>query len=242
MKATRILVATALALATAGGCGSDDTNSDTDTVPTAEQLAAALLSADDLDGEWSISLPPDAPASAAEGIVTDETRELLPSIDLCPEAGDEARAAVDALRWSAFRQLELAVDDPIKPPDDRSGHLVFVQEFLAVAPTSETTATFEAVRSGMVACLGELPADEEGPGMATEMATPDDLGDDRFGVLTTIEEAGGWAQWRLHQTIVRQGPVLAVVMVADIVAGDDTKPLFTQDEIDGFARLAIGKL
>ena len=34
----------------------------------------------------------------------------------------ESRAAVDALRWKAFRQLDLTDEDPIEPPDDQTGH------------------------------------------------------------------------------------------------------------------------
>jgi hypothetical protein len=93
----------------------------------------------------------------------------------------------------------------------------------------------------MEACLGEIPAGEEGPGRAEAMALPD-VGDDRSGVLTTVEEAGGWAEWRLHSALVRDGDVLASIVVTDIRAGDDTAPFFTIDEVGAMVSAAVERL
>ena len=61
---------------------------------------------------------------------------------------------------------------------DRVGHMIFVQEFLTSGVPAEIEATFTALRDGMRACQGEIPAGDEGPGMTEPMAIPD-VGDDR---------------------------------------------------------------
>lgn len=206
---------------TGSGCGGDD---DARAVPTAEQLAAQLLAPDDLEGAWSVTVP-------------DSDVEVL----LCPKASDQARAAASGLEWDAFMQLELETGDSITPPADRTGHMIFLQQFLAATDPTDTAATFDLLRQGAEACLGEIDAGEEGPGYAEVMDVPD-LGDDSYGVLMTVEEAGGWAEWRLHEIIVRDGPVLMLAVVTDIRAGDGVEPYFTIDAIGDIAQTALDKL
>jgi hypothetical protein len=86
-----------------------------------------------------------------------------------------------------------------------------------------------------------IEAAEEGPGSVASMGVPD-LGDDSFGVLMIMEEAGGWAEWRLHHVIVRAGSVLMLLVVTDIRAGDDVEPYFTIGDIGDIAQTAIDKL
>lgn len=230
--AVTVAVTTALF---AGGCGT------TTEIPNAVDLAEALVGPDTFpsdDGAWTINVPPDQPDSSS-GVVTDEMQGLLPRLDLCPEASEASRNAVDTVQWMAFRQLDLDVADPVDPPDDRQGHMVFVQEYLLAADPDEVTETFDLLRDGMQACLGEIPADDEGGGTAEEMPLPD-LGDDRYGVLMLLDEGGGWAEWRLHQALVRDGAVLALVSVVDIRA--DTEPLYTVDEVGDLMATAIDEL
>lgn len=217
----------------------DEQGDDEVVVPSADELADRLIDVDTFDGTWTVSLPDDAPEGAASGVVPVDLRDQLPRIELCEEASDESQAAAQDLRWTTFRQLDLEADDPIRPPDDRTGHLVFVQEFLTSGTPDEIEATFELLRDGMAACLGELPAGEEGPGMAEEMILPD-VGDDRYGVLATVEEAGGWAEWRLHAALVRDGAVLAQIVITDIRA--DTEPLYTIDDVGEMVTTAVGML
>lgn len=190
-------------------------------IPTAEELEGALLGVDDYPGEWSVAGP-------AEG-----------GLELCDKASSESLAAVADLQWKASRHLDLAVEDPIEPPDDREGHLVGVQEFLTSGEPAEIEATFGLLRDGMQACLGEFPADEEGPATAEEMTIPD-VGDDHYGVLFLMEEAGGWAEWRMPAALVRRGPVLMLLNVLDIRAGVD--PYFTADDVGGMLETAVGRL
>ena len=165
---------------------------------------------------------------------------MLPSVELCPAARAESRAAADGLAWMAYRQLDMTPEDPITPPDDRTGHMVFVQHFLLSGEPTAVQATFELLRDGMKACLGEVDTGEEGPEQAAaEMTTPE-VGDDRYGVLTTVQEAGGGGEWLLHNTLVRQGGVLMMVDVVDIHLGVD--PLFTTDDVGAIVTTATARL
>lgn len=107
---------TSAAILSLSGCGGDGSESASpassspatpsqEAVPTPEELAAALVTAHDYDGIRSVNVPPDA-ADAVDGVVPEKQRELLPRIDLCDEASDEARATAADLRWQAFRQLD----------------------------------------------------------------------------------------------------------------------------------------
>ena len=69
-----------------------------------------------------------------------------------------------------------------------------------------------------------------------------DVGDDRYGDLTNIGEAGGGAYWLLHNSLVRQGPVLMDLQVVDIVMGDGVEPEYTTEEIGTFLTAAVEKL
>lgn len=220
------VITASLALVVPVGCGSDG-GGGTAAIPTAEQLGDSLLTPDDLDGTWVVNQGPD-------DVLTDEARAMLPSFELCPAASAESRAAADGLTWMAYRQLDMTPDDPITPPNDRTGHMVFVQHFLLAGEPTAVQATFELLRDGMKACLGEIDTGEEGPGLATEMTTPE-VGDDRYGVLTTLQEAGG-GEWLLHNLLVRRGGVLMMVDVVEIHVGVD--PLLTTDDVDAIVTRA----
>ncbi|TFH16582.1 MAG: hypothetical protein E4H05_07010 [Acidimicrobiales bacterium] len=233
----RLVGAAALTLG-ATGCGSDGSEA---TVPTAAELASSLVATDDFEGEWTVNEPPDDSAESVSGVITDDQRDMLPTFELCDQASPDSRAAAGELRWTAFRQLDSAVEDPIKPPNDRTGHMVFVQEFLTSGEPDEIETTFGLLRDGMQACLGDIPAGEEGPGTAEAMTLPD-VGDDREGMLITIEEAGGGAEWRLHNALVRQGAVLMLMDVVDIRAGEGVEPYYSVEDVGQFVEIAIDRL
>lgn len=210
-------------------------------VPTAEQLASALVTADDYDGRWTVNVPPEA-QDGVSGVVAEEQQEKLPRIELCDKASEASRAAADGLRWQAFRQLDQSEADPIDmAAGDRAGHMIFVQEYLTSGDLAEIQATFTALRDGMQACQGKIPAGEEGPGMTEPMAIPD-VGEDRYGELTSLGEAGGRGYWLLHNSLVRQGPVLMDLQVVDIVMGDGVQPQYTTEDIAKFLTIAVEKL
>ena len=94
---------------------------------------------------------------------------------------------------------------------------------------------FELLREGVRACLGEIPPGEEGPGVSEEIRLPD-IGDDRFGAIAVFGEAGGWAEWRVHGGLVRDGAVLAMVNIVDVNA--DAGPYYTIDEASQMVAVA----
>jgi hypothetical protein len=210
-------------------------------VPTAEQLASVLVTADDYDGTWTVNVPPDA-QDGISGVIAEEQQEMLPRIELCDKATEESRSAAEALRWQAFRQLDQSEADPIDmAAGDRVGHMIFVQEFLRSGDPAEIESTFTALRDGMQACQGDIPAGDEGPGMTEPMTLPA-VGEDRYGDLTNIGEAGGGAYWLLHNSLVRQGPVLMDLQVVDIVMGEGVQPEYTTGDIAAFLTTAVDKL
>ena len=224
MNTTWLRTLAAASLAVGGvACGNGD---DEVVVPTAAELAEDLIDVDTYEGTWTVFAPPDVPG-AESGIVTAEMQEMLPSVDLCDEASDASHAAAEGVEWMAFRQIDLEVDDPIEPPDDLVGHMVMVQEFLMSGEPDEIEELFGLLDDGMEACLGEIPAGEEGAGVSEEIALPD-IGDDRFGAVAVFAEAGDWAEWRIHGGLIRDGAVLAMITVGDIRA--DTEPYYTVEE------------
>lgn len=232
---TGIMVA-AITFGWLASCGDDEPS-----IPSAQELSESLIEADELDGDWTLLSGPQGGDEMVDpsGILTEEQRDLVPSFDMCDEASDEAREIAASLRPVVFRQLDLTVDDEIDPPFDRTGHMIFLQEFLYTGEPHEIAESFEVLRDGMVGCLGEIEAGEEGPGLAKELDVPE-VGDDRLGVLITIEEAGGWAEWHIQELFVRDGSVLMKFVVVDIHAG--VEPYFTTEEFAEFARLAADKL
>lgn len=252
MTHTRLIVAlTGAAVLLLGACGNgsdsgtpspgDRTTSSPGSVLTSEELASALVTEADYDGTWTVNVPPDS-QMATPGVVPDSQQELLPQIELCAQASDGSHAAAEALRWQAFRQLDQSEEDPIDlPAGDRVGHMIFVQEFLLSADPADVEATFGALRDGLQACQGKIPAGEEGPGESEPMTIPE-VGEDRYGELTTIQEAGGRAYWLLHNSLVRQGSVLMELQVVDIVMGTGVEPAFTTEDIGTFLTTAVAKL
>jgi hypothetical protein len=236
-NAVRVLGVLALAAATVlAACGDEQ-----DAPPTAEQLAAQLVTVDSFDGDWTINAGPDDGTDMTSGVIPDDQRDMLPTVELCDAASPETQAAAESLTWMAFRQLDLDEDDPIDPPTDRTGHMVFVQQFLTAGDDNELAATFELLRSGSEACFGPIAATEEGPGQSEAMPVPP-VGDARFGVLTTIEEAGGSAEWRLHNAFVLDNDVLMSFLVVDIRAGDGVEPYYTTDDIDEMITIAADSM
>jgi hypothetical protein len=135
-------------------------------------MSEALLGVDDLEGTWTMNLGnsgPDEEKLPESGILSDKQREVMPTLDMCDAAPTEAKEAADTLKWAVFRQIDKTVDDPLDPPTDRSGHMVFVQESMISDEPDVLSETFDALVLGSEACLGEIPAGEEGPGSSAKV-------------------------------------------------------------------------
>lgn len=231
----KALPALVLMMAVAAGCGESSTSVD--------DLSDALLTTGDLTGEWTeFRGNPEATEGtiAPTGIVTDEQRAMLPTMDLCERASDDAKTAANALRWDVFRQFDKTVADPIDPPTDREGHKVFLQQFMLSDDSDAVNALFDDLASGLEACLGDIPAGEEGPGRATEVEITS-VGDEHIAVLTQIEEAGGRGMWYLYNAFVRDGSVLMSVTLADVFLGD-LQPEVDLADFDELVTAAVDKL
>lgn len=241
-----IAMAVVLSFVAAFGCGGGEaTRSATSavpdgaTVPGARQVAAMLLTPEDLGTDWTVNTGPGDGPDLSSGVIPSEARDLVPRPELCQTADPEAAAAVEAIDWLAFRQLDLAVADPIAPPKDRTGHLIFVQELITANQPDATERSFVALRDGLASCLGDIPAGDEGPGTATTLDVGA-IGDESAGVLTIVEEAGGQAEWRLHTVLIRRGPVLVALTVVEIRAGTD--PQLETADVLGIAAAASARL
>ena len=203
-------------------------------------LAESLLTVDDLEGPWSVNKGPADVRLPESGVITDAEREFLPKMDLCDAASQVSKDAIESLRWVEFRQFDLAVDDPVDVPRDREGHMVFAQEFLLSGSSSDLSDALVRLSEGLDACVGDIPAGEEGPGTLTRF-DPAPVGDQRLGAVYTIGEAGGAGTWYVYVVFVRSGSVLVSLSVADIVLGN-LQPLIDRSAVDAITAAAVDKV
>ncbi|MGN6575411.1 MAG: hypothetical protein ACTHKG_06970 [Nocardioides sp.] len=236
-RAASLILAASMVLVTA--CGSDEagspagpdqspTSASSSTsaagsaaVPTAEELAAALVRPDDLEGAWTTWEGPDASASGVPGVVPEEQRGNLPRLDLCDKADAASAQAAKELRWQAFRQLNLTLTD------DARMHQVFVQQFLLADDAGRVAATYDAVTDGLRACFGTQQTYDKGvTGISRRMALPA-LGDAALGARSIVLEASprGPATWDLRNVLVRRGSVLMNVQIGEVGFFDDVEPV-----------------
>lgn len=202
-----------------------------------KNLADSLMTVKDLDGEWSVNLGSGDMQIPESGVITDEERPFLPTLDLCPEASQDSKDAVQSLKWEAFRQFDLTVDNPADVPRDPEGHIVFAQEFLMSGKPEELTGLLDRLSAGLDTCVGDLPAGEEGPGTLERFdAAP--VGEERIGALYTIGEAGGGGTWYVYVVFARTGSVLVSVSVVDVVLGN-LDPLIDPSSVDAIVEAAV---
>ena len=204
-----------------------------------QELAGGLLVADDLEGNWKLNSGPEGADLSTTGIIDDTNRDKLPQIQLCDTASQESRDALNAIQWQAFRQIDKTVDNAIKPPKDREGHMIFVQEWLTSGEPDELELVFDDISAAVKECLGDIPAGEEGPGTITE-AEIEPIGDQRVAALAQFEEAGGVGTWNIYSVFIRAGTVLMGVTAVDIVLGD-LEPELTVADLDEILSTALSK-
>lgn len=208
-------------------------------VLSAQQLADGLLVADDLEGNWKLNSGPDGADLSTTGIIDDNNRDKLPQLELCEAASQESRDALNAIQRQAFRQIDKTVDNAIKPPKDREGHMIFVQEWLTSGEPDELELVFDDISAAVKECLGDIPAGEEGPGTITE-AEIEPIGDQRVAALAQFEEAGGVGTWNIYSVFIRAGTVLMGVTAVDIVLGD-LEPELTVADLNEILSTALAK-
>lgn len=216
-----VLIVVGLLLASCGG-------SDQAAVPTPAQLAEGLLTADDLGGDWV--LPPDA----APGILPDEAKAELPTLDLCEEAGAEARAAAAGLDWQVGTGFALG-----EAPEGG-----FTPSFLELALAGEPdqiATTFTTVRNGLAACIGTQQFIQDGGDFAIEAVPLPGVGDDRIGLRwRQLDQPEGSDRWDVRLVLIRAGAV--IVWINEVEVNPTGQPVVGPDELAAIAAAAVEKL
>ena len=234
----RIVALTTTLMIASVGCSSSDASPTK--VLSAQELADSLLVAKDLEGTWKLNAIPEGADLSSAGVIDETNRDKLPQIELCDKASQASRDAIKSIEWGAFRQIDKTVDDPIKPPKDREGHMAFVQEWLASGDADELESIFGDVETAFTECLGDIPAGEEGPGTITNVEIKP-VGDQRIAALARFEEAGGVGTWNIYSVFVRYGTVLMGMTAVDIVLGDLSAELALGD-LDSILSTALSKI
>ena len=231
---TRTLPTLSMVVILLAGCGG---------ATSTEGLSDALLTVGDLSGDWTENRgDPSSPDGTipASGSIPEDKRELLPSIEICDAAAATGKAAADSIEWEYFRQFDMTPVDPFDPPSDREGHKIFLQEFMLFDGSSDLERLTADLFPAIEACLGDIPAGEEGPGTASKIEIGD-VGDESLAVLTQIEEAGGRGQWFIYNAIVRKGSVLLSVVLGDVFIGN-LRPEMNLEDFDAIVQSAVAKL
>ncbi len=217
-----------------GGPG-DGGSADGASVPSPDALLSALVTPDDLGGDWGVLGSP--------GVISPDSSYapgVLPVV--CGEAGSGSTAEP---AWQAEVTL-LAVQ-----ADSDPGQPAQLVEYLAGVDPAEVATTFEAARDEMERCFGEQT--DPGTGYAVRVVEPmgvPAVGDDRIGVLVKgagIDAGTGDASTFVsHLALVRSGAVLIAVSVVEQgyvadYAGDIPVNL-TEDEFAALVTAAVGKV
>lgn len=238
-----VVIAAAVLVLPSCGPGDADTEAPTPTpawsqgaVPTANQLAPVLLTSDDLPGQWS-------PTRGRSGVFV-----------FCPRAPAESIQAADGLTWAANVQLDQIPDGATAATSpSTSTPVITVDQWILAEDPTQVQATFTALRDGMNACFGPSSMTAQGvvdtpegaPLVGAPMAVPP-VGDDRIGEFDTYPEgfpgsAHAGSPAYLHTAIIREGPVLMAINIAEENASA-TEQQLTQDDIDAIITTATAKL
>lgn len=234
MKARAALLVIGSAVLAFAGC-SDDSTATTDSaprestaatgqVPDARQLAAMLLSEDDLDGGWSVNpwgLPPTDRGSIGFG--EGKFAQLV-----CEDAPEDFRAAEERLHWQAFVHLDHAADE------------VSIEELLWAEPRA-AESLYATLAGGFDACMGSADLDGAGGTETREPLAVPEVGDERTGVVIRREEPGG-ESWILYGALVRHGPVLMYTQAVVPVDGQDVEPEFGGEQFEQVIRTMADKV
>ena len=221
--ARRAVVAAVLcALAALASCGDEDTGPTTaPTARSAEDVAALLLTPQDLGDGWSTRTDPTGESGLDEGVVTDDNRDLLPRFEQCASADEPPQSA--PLHWDAFRQLDLATQVTGKPPGPGvrpTHHLFFVQELILADDPSAVTTMFADLEEEMTACIGRQSTSDDGEEITSKALEAPAVGDEAAGLRYIVTEPGGAGGpvWDLRDVVYRDGDLLVALSVVEIAS------------------------
>lgn len=203
-------------------------------VPNADELARHLITPADLGADWSLWEGFSSWPGGAPGVIPADQRALVPDLPMCPSAGEAAVALAEGVQWQAFTQLHRVTQDPF-------ANMVVVQEFLLADEPATTATTFTTLRDGLAKCLtANLPAGDWEIGLREELAVPA-VGDDRYAERRSSVDSGG-ARRDTRWVLVRDGEVLTVIQLDDVLIKPEAQPVVTAAVADDVISKAAGKL
>lgn len=203
-------------------------------VPNADELARHLITPADLGADWSLWEGFSSWPGGAPGVIPADQRALVPDLPMCPSAGEAAVALAEGVQWQAFTQLHRVTQDPF-------ANMVVVQEFLLADEPATTAMTFTTLRDGLAKCLtANLPAGDWEIGLREELAVPA-VGDDRYAERRSSVDSGG-ARRDTRWVLVRDGEVLTVIQLDDVLIKPEAQPVVTAAVADDVISKAAGKL
>jgi hypothetical protein len=236
-RAVVVVAAGVLLLAgcSSGGESSPVPSTDASGGPSTDTLLSALVTPDDLEGEWEVLGSP--------GVIAEDSPYapgVLPVV--CGEAGADSAAEP---AW----QVEVTLLAAQPGPDQ--GQPAQLVEYLAAVDPAEIGTTFAAVRDEMARCFGEQT--DPGTGYVVRVVQQGGVpavGDEQTGVLVQgagFDPVGGDAStFVTHLALVRTGAVLIAVglleqgYVADYTG--DISVTLTDDEFAALVTAAVAKV
>lgn len=205
-------------------------SSSTTTVPTAAELAGFLATPAELGPDWTAWEGFEAWPDGAPGVIPEDQRELIPTLELCPAAGEESVALAAELPWQAFTQLHQETDDPFAT-------MVVAQELLLADEPQRTTQTFTTLRDGLSACMTASEDREIGRGESLEVPA---VGEDRYAERTFGFDAEARRDTRL--VLVKDGPVLMAIRIDELLISPDAEAGLTPETVNALVTAMADKL
>lgn len=184
-------------------------------VPTPEDLATALLTPADLEGDWSVM--------GDSGVVDGEP--LTSVVDAVCGAGDVAPGPGT---WQAGTYLVVTA-----PPGFPQ-----VLERLTAGEPEEMESAFSDLVDQLTACLGALPPDQ---GRRPEAVDIPALGDAAFAVAV-VESSGGADYNRIPAAVILDGPVLLAVAEGGSGSPDAATAMVSDKDFASVVAVAVDKL
>lgn len=234
----------AIALAACGGTGgAEEAGGAAGAVPADELLAELLLTTEDLDGDWVTDSVFTEWPDGQPGVVPEDQRGRMPTIDLCDAASEESRAVAEDLEWQVFTQVNMDVPAVTRGTEGQTGNIVAVQEGMIANEVAVIETAFNALRDGLEACAG-VPVEVEEGTVTSEVIDVGEAGDDRIAIRSEVEEGGGGGVvvWTTNRVIGRTGTVLWYMNVMEIIAGEGTDAVLSPDSIREIISTAAEKI
>lgn len=203
-------------------------------VPTAEELTGMLATQAELGEAWTLWEGFGDWPAGSPGVIPEEQRTMLPTLPMCPTAGDDAVALAEGLRWQAFTQLRRATPDPF-------GTMVVVQQMMLAEDPAQLEVTFATLAEGLTSCLtANLPDGEWEIGLREELTVPA-VGDARYAERASSVNAGD-ARRDTRLVLVLDGAVLMAIQLDEVLISPEAEPTVTDADLDALVSAMAAQL